>query len=145
MAASAAGDLKTMSVAPLRLVAGPVVVHRRGREDFVVQRVERARDGLERGGPIRLQLLVHQALRKRRVVQGGEAVVRAPEAGAFLLQLPRQPLAAVEAHLHVEGEPGLDACVDETEGRVDEIFVEVEALTRYQPQPAFIFVLRSVV
>jgi hypothetical protein len=60
-------------------------------------------------------------------------------------QLPCQPLATVEAHLHVEGEPRLETGVHEAEPRVNEVLVQVQALPGPEFQPALLDVPRAVV
>jgi hypothetical protein len=53
-------------------------------------------------------------------------------------QLPRQPLASIETHLHVEGKPGLDPGIHEAKAWVHEVLVDVQALTWSQLQPALL-------
>src|SRR3990172_9063384 len=131
---------------PLRLVGRPVVLHGRGLEDRVVQGVERLRDGVEGLRPIRGQLFVHQALGRLGVTQPGEAVVYALEVRAAPApQLPSQPLATIEADLDVEREPGLQACAHETELRVHEVLVQMQALLWPPFEPALGAVLRAVI
>ena len=76
----------------------------------------------------------------------GEAVVVTREIGVPApLELARQPLAAIEADLHVEGEPGLQPGAHEPEDRVEEVLVDVQALARTQAQPALARVGRAMV
>ena len=63
---------------PFGLVRGPVVAHGLGLENPRVQRVEIAHDGVEGVGPVRRELLIHQALGENRVAEAREAVVVAP-------------------------------------------------------------------
>lgn len=63
------------------------------------------------------------------------------------VHLPRQPLAAVNAQVQIEGEPTGQPCVHEAEGRVDEVVVVVQALAAggHQPQHLRVTVAADVI
>ena len=56
-----------------------------------------------------------------------------------------EPHATGEADLDGEREPRLDAGVQEAEARMQEVLVQVQALARPKPEPAFVAVLGAVV
>ena len=145
MSASARGQVNLVSVAHSGLVRDPVVVHRRPPKDLVVQWVDGAGDASQRLRPVGLELLVHQPLGEVDVLDPREAIVDALEVAAASGELPGQPLAAVEADLDVEREPGLQPDVHEAEDGVQEVLVEVPALGPAQPEPALVLVLGAVV
>src|SRR6266516_7953920 len=105
---------------------------------------ERTGDAGQSTRPVALELIVHQALSKSEVPHPGKAVPNALEVGSSLSnQLTGQPFTSVHTDLDVEGEPRLEACVDETEDRVDEVLVDVQALAGTELQATFVAVLRT--
>ena len=64
---------------------------------------------------------------------------------AIRLSPSGQPLAAVEADLDVEREPGLNAGVHEPEARMKEVLVEVKTLAGDEPQAPLAPILGAVV
>jgi hypothetical protein len=68
----------------------------------------------------------------------GEGVVVLHEAEARVLELPGQPVVAVDVDLRGEGESGLDTDVAETEVRIEEVEIEhaLQPAGEDQPGPA---------
>src|SRR6202022_4393144 len=64
------------------------------------------------------------------VLKPGEGVVPAHVTQLGLIHLPSQPFATVDANVDMEGKPGLDARVHETENRVDLIVIQMQTLAR---------------
>lgn len=110
-----------------------------------MQGIDATSDGLQDDRPCQHQLLIHQALGQRGVLQPREAVVHALEVRVLELQLAREPFAPVEVDLDVEGEPRLDANVHETERLVLPVLVEVQALSRARLESTFFGLGRTVV
>jgi hypothetical protein len=73
-------------------------------------------------------LLVEEGLGGGDVFQPGKGIVAPHVAEPGLIQLAGEPLAAVEADVDAEGEPGLDAGVHEAEDGMDLVVVQVQAL-----------------
>jgi hypothetical protein len=67
---------------------------------------------------------VSQGLGLVRVVELGEGVIVLHEADARVVELPGQPVVAVDVDLRGEGEPGLDTDVAETEVRIKAVEIE---------------------
>ena len=107
----------------LGLVDDPVVVAL-AEPTFAEQRVEALGPAVEDVEPAQPRELVGQALGAGSIVDLGEGVVVLDEADAFREELPGQPLVAVDVDLDREGEPRLQADVDEAELRVEEVEVE---------------------
>src|SRR5213075_1462986 len=118
---------------PLTLVHGPVVGEGKVLEDVVVQRVEHAGDAIEQPWPAGAQLPVHQALRLGEVGDLDEAVVSAFVGQACVVHLAGEPLAAVDADLDAEWEPGLDPSIHEAEHGIDDVVIVVQALAELGP------------
>ena len=100
---------------PFVLIGGPVVPDRQPAQVLGVQRVGQLAQGIQLPRPIGLTLLVEQLLRPLPVADPHELVVTADIAQPRAVHLPRQPFPAVEADLHLEGEPGLPAHVQPAE------------------------------
>ena len=115
---------------PLRLLGRPVRVQRPALQHQARRqpRVGRGRHAGQPPRPVRPQLPVEQPLRLGRVRHGRQAVVppHVPDAGG--VQLPAQPLPAVQAHPQPERQPRLQADVHEPHARVDPVVVVVQAL-----------------
>ena len=79
--------------------------------------------------PLRLKLF-EQRLRRRKVADVGEAVVRLLETDARCPHLPLQPVVAVAAKLEAKRRPRRDAQVAQAKLRIDEVNVEVLAFAR---------------
>src|SRR5262249_37231072 len=74
--------------------------------------------------PVEPAEAVGQGLRPSRVLELGEGVVVLHEADAGVVELPGEPVVAVEADLGGEGEPGLDADVPQPELLIEEVEVQ---------------------
>lgn len=77
----------------------------------------------QRFGVIEAHLPVHQPLRPFEVVDVCEAVVDAAIADAGGVQLPAEPLAAIDAHVQVERQPRLQPQVHEAKDRMDQVMI----------------------
>ena len=86
------------------------------------------------GLPGDLHLAVGQPLGPLEVLDPAEAVVPPLIADAAALEVPRQPLAAVEDHVGIEGEPGLEPHLGQPEAAVEGVDVVVQALARAAAQ-----------
>src|SRR5262249_39649492 len=80
--------------------------------------------------PTYLQLLVQQGLGTPEVVDGHERIILLQVTDPLDVELPRQPVAAVETDLDLQREPGLQPHVHRAEYRMHEIEVIVKALAR---------------
>lgn len=78
--------------------------------------------------PIDPRLLGRQLLSRRQIADLHEAVVAPQIADPFLVELPGQPLAAVEHDMDVEGEPTGDPHLGQTETAIVPIKVVMLAL-----------------
>ena len=75
-----------------------------------------------------LQLRIEQGLSAPEIVKGHEGVVLLEVADPRGVELPRQPVAAVENDLDLEWQPGLQPHVQRAEDGVIQIEVIVQAL-----------------
>jgi hypothetical protein len=75
-----------------------------------------------------LQLLVKQGLGLSNVFQPGEGVFAFAVVQAGLIHLASKPLAAIEADVDAEREPGLDARVHEAEDGMNLVMIKVYTL-----------------
>ena len=89
--------------------------------------------------PIETSEAIGLGLRLGRVVEFKECVVLLHEAQPQTRQLLSEPVEAVHVDLQREGSPGLQANVDESQLRVEEVVIEDALLagTGDQPRPAF--------
>jgi len=106
----------------------------RALEQTPVQRVHEPGETVERPGPGGAELAVEKLLRLPQILEREEDVVGPLVPEARGVHPPGQPLPPVEAHLHREGEPGLDADVAEAEVPVHEVEVVVQALAAARDQ-----------
>jgi hypothetical protein len=79
--------------------------------------------------PLRLKLF-EQRLRRPKVADVGETIIRLLETDARRAHLPLQPVVAVAAKLKANGRPRRNTQVAQTKLRIDEVNVEVLALAR---------------
>src|SRR5579862_9946159 len=77
---------------------------------------------------------VSQFLRASRIGNPRETVVAFAEPDALTLQTHGQPLASIDADVQVEWKPRLQPRVNQTQPRMLEIMVVVQALARDQMQ-----------
>jgi hypothetical protein len=90
---------------PFTLRDGPVVTHGTGAAvrqvevEFTGYRMDSAHEVAQQGLPGRAQLLVHQSLSSRQVVDAGEAVALPHIADSGAVELAGQPLSSIEADL----------------------------------------------
>jgi len=109
---------------PLVLVSRPVIGDGVFTEDLGVNGVKLASDAVEQLGPSGFELTIHQALSFRPVGDPGETVVMLQVIETSGLHLLRQPFPSVQADLHGEREPGLNASMEEAEDRMDLVVIE---------------------
>jgi len=88
------------------------------------ERVDLTRPAIQDLDPAEPREAVGQGLGLERVVELGEGIVVLHEAAARVVELPREPVMAVDIDLRGEGEPGLDADVAEAELGIEEVEVE---------------------
>src|SRR5262249_53278981 len=88
------------------------------------QRVDLPRPTAQGPNPLEPGQAVGQGLGLGRVLELGEGVVALHEADAGGVELPGQPVVAVDVDLGGEGEPGLHADVAEADLRVQEVEVQ---------------------
>ena len=120
---------------PLALLDRPVIVHRvRGRHPLGVHGVELPHQLAQEDRPVDLQLVGEQGLGGREILDRDEGIVLLEVADPRGIELPRQPIAAVEDDLDLERHPGLDAEVNRPIDRMVEVEVEVQALAQGRPQ-----------
>ena len=86
--------------------------------------VELASDAVEQLRPSSFELMIHQALSFRPVGGPGETVVLLQVIETSGLHLARQPFPSVQVDLYGEREPGLNASIEEAEGRMDLVVIE---------------------
>jgi cell envelope opacity-associated protein A len=91
-------------------------------------------DAVQQCRPLDGELLVHQLLRCRPVFDPRKAVVLPPVLYPRCLHLPRQPLAAVDPHVHRERKPALQPEVHEAKLRMQMVKIEMLALAAFQFQ-----------
>lgn len=113
---------------PLALKSTPVVRERSLFEHPGVVRVELSGDSIESLGPSGLELLIHEFLSCRNILDPRKAVLPPAVRQSLLVHLAGEPLPAVHADLDREGEPCLDPGVHEAEDGVDEVVVQEQAL-----------------
>ena len=113
---------------PFALIGRPVVTDRMLFEDLSVNRIQLLGHAVQQLRPVGPQLPVHQPLRFGPVRDPRKAVILPPVLHPRCLQLPRQPLAAVQADLNRKGKPGLNAGAHEAQHRVHPVVVQEEAL-----------------
>ena len=92
---------------------------------------------IQRTGPIRFQLIVHEALSARKIFDPTKTVVMPLVAYARLIHLPGEPLASIHVNVKGEREPCLQTCTHEAQGSVDPVVIDIETL----PQAALQFQL----
>src|SRR5882672_2280743 len=112
---------------PFTLRDGPVILRRIARKDGVVDGVKAVGQLAQQAGPVGPELLIEQRLRLGHIRYPREAIVASLITQSGLVHLPGQPLAAVEANVHPEWKPGLDAGVHEAEHGMYLVMVEVDA------------------
>src|SRR4051812_12162751 len=78
------------------------------------------------------RLPVGQPLGTCEVLDPGEAVIPPLIADALLVELPGQPLAAIENHVGIEGEPSLEPHL----GQAKPAVVEIEVVMQAFPWPS---------
>src|ERR1700758_1627480 len=103
--------------------------------------VELLGDAIEQLGPFGFELTVHQALSFRPVGDPRETVVMLQVIEPSVLHLSRQPFPSVQADLHREREPGLNASIEEAEDRMYLVVIEEKAFARPSFNSSF-FVIR---
>jgi hypothetical protein len=113
---------------PFALKGRPVVTSRIHLEDLVMDRVQRRRDVVQQCRPRNPELLIHELLRLRPVVDPGKAVVLARVGDASLDHLAGEPLPAVHTNLNRKREPRLNARVQETENGMNNVVIQEHAL-----------------
>lgn len=106
----------------------PVIVHGAKCKDRVVDRVGLPGQRRQHRWPIGRPLGIRKALSSRDVAHTQQAIIALFVGDPFLGQLSGQPLAAVEANLDVEGEPGLEPEVHEAELRMEMVVIVMQAL-----------------
>ena len=99
-------------------------------EDLGMNGVQLASDAVEQLGPFGLELTIHQALSFRPVGNPGKAVVLLQVVETSGLHLACQPFSAIKTDLNGEGEPGLDAGIEEAEDGVNLVVVEKQTFAR---------------
>ena len=97
---------------------GPVVLHRHPAQVLGVQRMDLVLQGVQLARPVGLQLLVQELLRPRPIPHPEKLVVVADVAQLLPVHLASQPFPTIDANLHLEGKPGLQADVQPAKGRM---------------------------
>src|SRR5262249_14202085 len=116
---------------PLALLRHPVVRHAGLITQVGQQGVRLLRQAVQQGRPVGVPLHVEQLLGTRPVLDRHQQVVLAAVAEVLALEVAVQPVAAVEADAHGEGEPALQTDVAQAELLVQEVVVEVLAAGRF--------------
>jgi hypothetical protein len=128
---------------PFALVGRPVVVHVEMPKDLFADRIEHDGNAVECFCPVGRQLLVHQPLCLRIVLNPWKTVVLSYVAQSRRIHLPRQPFASVQANLHAKGKPCLNPRVHEAEHRMHPVLIEVQTFALFQFEIQFLGVPRS--
>ncbi len=81
-------------------------------------------------GPTNPRLAIGQRLRAGKIFDPGEAVIPPLVSQMGRVQLPCQPLAAIEDHADIERKPGLHTHVGQSEHFVSEVDVVMETFPR---------------
>jgi len=114
---------------PFTLVRRPVVIHTVRGQHFFVGRVESPGNGPESGGPVGLQLLIHEPLGLGDIFNPGETVLAPLVAKADPVHLAGQPFPPIQADLEGKGKPTLKATVHEPKPGIHPVMVEKEAFS----------------
>jgi hypothetical protein len=112
---------------PLGLVGRPVIIQLVFAEQRAVRGMHSAQQAVQFARPVRAALPLQQVLRCGHVGDVGEAVLAPLEGDVLADQFSRQPLAAVDHHVHGEGKPRLQPDVQPAQLRVDQIEIVVQA------------------
>jgi hypothetical protein len=88
-------------------------------ENLGMPRIQALGKGLQPLYPIRLQLAIEQLLCLGHILDPGEAVILPTVGQPRAIHLVGQPLAAVDADVHIEGKPSLmRACIQPISGSI---------------------------
>ena len=117
-----------MSVEYSDWARNPVVLHRVENFPLPEQRIDSQGITAERMNPVDPLETVGQLLRSLDVAQPHERIVELHVLEVVAIELPSQPLVAVDVDLDLKREPTLELDVDEPQVSVQEVVVEVETL-----------------
>jgi len=120
---------------PFTLVGRPIVGRPIGGQHFFVSRVQLPGDPIQDLGPIRFQLLIHQTLGLRDILNPRETVLTSLVAEADPVHLAGQPFPAIQTNLDGEREPALDTRMHEPKNGIDPVMIEKQAF----PSPGLEF------
>jgi len=105
-----------------------------GAADFPVQRMSLVEQATEQPWPVGAQLLVEQGLGAGGFLHPDKAIVALAIGQSALIHLAGQPVAPVQAKVHGEGKPSLDADVAQAQFVVKEVVIKVETFAGFEHQ-----------
>ncbi len=116
---------------PLGLVHRPVIAGGTALEQLLVQGMNLLRQAPQQFRPVGPQLLVQQLLGPLVVFDPDKAVALLAIFQPLFVHLPRQPFPSIQAHLNIEGKPGLQTGIHPSQFGMD--LVEIQGTARSEP------------
>jgi len=114
---------------PFAFVSRPIIVQGEIVKKLGMKRINALLNASQQLRPVAFQLFIKELLGPGDVLDISETISSANITDIFIVKLPGQPFSAVNAQLHRQGQPRLDARVHEAEYRMNHVVIYPEALS----------------